>query len=61
LAETFPFILKDYFSLQEIDLLEITRKVPNILKINGRDIDWVLVSREINKFYMGLASRKKKY
>jgi hypothetical protein len=52
--------LKNYFSLQEIDLLEITRKVPNILKINGRDIDWVLVSREINKFYMGLASRKKK-
>jgi hypothetical protein len=60
LAENFPFILENYFSLQEIDLLEITRKVPNIQKINGRDIDWVLVSREINKFYMGLASRKKK-
>jgi hypothetical protein len=60
LAETFPFILKNYFCRQEIDLLEITRKVPNILKINGRDIDWVLVSREINKFYMDLASRKKK-
>jgi hypothetical protein len=51
--------LENYFSLQEIDLLQITRKVPNILKINGRDIDWVLVSREINKFYMDLASRKK--
>jgi hypothetical protein len=60
LAENFPFILENYFSLQEIDLLEITRKVPNIQKINGRDIDWVLVSREINKFYMCLASRKKK-